>query len=151
VVVCSAYRLSEVGAATTRDYTERARTGRRTAPSFAPDVTRSPVGRVGVRALLWAVDPMLRPSDGDRTDGIRVAEAEIPFDVHDRLDRITAPTLVIGGDRDLAYPVALLRETAEGVPDGRLIVYKGRSHTSVATDPRFVDDVGAFLAADPPG
>jgi pimeloyl-ACP methyl ester carboxylesterase len=148
VVVCSAYRLSSLGAEVTRDYADRAREGRRAAPSFAPIAASSPVGRALMSGFLWAVDPMMRPSDGDHGDAIRVAEAELDFNVRDRLGEITAPTLVVGGDRDLAYPVALLRGTAAGVPDGRLIVYAGRNHNSAITDRRFASDVSAFLRGD---
>jgi pimeloyl-ACP methyl ester carboxylesterase len=151
VVVCSAYRLSSVGAQVTREYAERARAGKRAAPAYTPIAARSPAGRAVMRGFFWLLDPMLRPADGDFTDAIRVNEAELAFDVRDRLDRITAPTLVVGGDRDLAYPVALLRETANGVRDGRMIIYKGRSHNSVVSAPEFARDVSDFLTAAAPG
>jgi pimeloyl-ACP methyl ester carboxylesterase len=151
VVVCSAYRLSSVGAQVTREYADRARAGKRAAPAFAPVAARSPAGRAALRGFLWLIDPMMRPADGDHTDAIRVNEAELAFDVKDRLDRITARTLVVGGDRDPAYPVALLRETAAGVVDGRLIVYKGRNHNSVVSAAEFAGDVSGFLSAAAPG
>jgi pimeloyl-ACP methyl ester carboxylesterase len=145
VVVSSAHKLSPVGAAVTRDYADRARAGRRAAPAFAPVAARSAAAKAAMRGFLWLIDPMLRPSNGDHTDAIRVNEAELEFDVADRLDAVTAPTLVVGGDRDLAYPVDLMRATADGVPDGRLRLYTGRNHNSAISDPRFAADVSYFL------
>jgi pimeloyl-ACP methyl ester carboxylesterase len=147
VVVSSAHTLSPAGARVTRDYADRARAGRRAVPAFAPVAARSAPAQAAMRAFLWFIDPMMRPSNGDHTDAIRVNEAELDFDVADRLDAVTAPTLVVGGDRDLAYPVDLMRATADGVPDGRLRIYAGRNHNSAISDPRFVADVSHFLKA----
>jgi len=147
VVVSSAHRLSDVGARITKEYADRARAGRRAAPAFAPIAARSAVGQVALRGVLWLVDPMMRPSDGDHTDAIRVNEAELEFGVGDRLSTVSAPTLVAGGDRDLAYPVDLMRATADGLPNGKLRVYEGRNHNNAISDPRFLPDLRYFLGA----
>ncbi|MGI5270504.1 alpha/beta fold hydrolase [Nonomuraea sp. CA-218870] len=61
--------------------------------------------------------------------------------VHD----IKAVTLLIQGDRDLVCPLALARQTVEGIPDAQLVVYPGRSHSGTFTDKRFAPDALAFL------
>jgi pimeloyl-ACP methyl ester carboxylesterase len=48
---------------------------------------------------------------------------ENKHDFQDRLAEIRAPTLVIAGARDPFYTEALLRETAAGIPNARLILY----------------------------
>ena len=63
------------------------------------------------------------------------------------LGDITAPTLVIAGERDNVYGLDLLRSTAEGIRGGRLIVYPGASHASAMTNKRLGDDVAAFMLA----
>jgi hypothetical protein len=50
-------------------------------------------------------------------------EAEDAYDLTDRLSGIKLPTLVVGGDRDAAYGAALFRETAEGLPNAKLLLY----------------------------
>jgi pimeloyl-ACP methyl ester carboxylesterase len=55
-------------------------------------------------------------------------EAEDAFNVAADLPRITAPTLVIGGTNDIAYPEELFRETAAGVQDGRAHLCRGWRH-----------------------
>jgi hypothetical protein len=43
---------------------------------------------------------------------------------------------------------AVFRETAECIPNARLIIYADRAHGGTITDRRFGRDVVAFLLAD---
>ena len=66
----------------------------------------------------------------------------------DRLARIQVPTLVVGGERDPFYTPASFRETAEGIPNARLILYERVGHP--ASGRRFARDLLEFLAAQAP-
>ncbi|RYU09935.1 hypothetical protein ETU37_19050 [Nocardioides iriomotensis] len=68
----------------------------------------------------------------DQSDMLAVVAAEDAFDVEARLDRVTAPTLVLGGDADGFYTRELFETTAAGIPHGRAVVMRGRSHVYVA-------------------
>jgi pimeloyl-ACP methyl ester carboxylesterase len=63
-------------------------------------------------------------------------ELSFPPDV---LARITAPTLVVAGDRDPLYPVELAVELYRGIPNASLYVVPGRGH-----DPLFGSEREAF-------
>ncbi|WEO77070.1 alpha/beta hydrolase [Cryobacterium sp. SO2] len=78
-------------------------------------------------------------------DLVTTIRAEDAFDLHARLAEILAPTLVIGGELDALYSAELFRQTAEGIPRGRLSLYPGRGHLGTTFDPRFVSDVRSFL------
>jgi len=58
-------------------------------------------------------------------DLVVTVEAEDKFNFRDDLARITTPTLVIAGDEDPFYTPALFLETAEVIPNARLILYPG--------------------------
>jgi len=73
-------------------------------------------------------------------------KAEDKHDFKDRLGEITAPTLVIAGDQDPVYTETLFRETAEGIPNARLILYAGKGH--VPAGKQFERDVLGFLMED---
>lgn len=77
------------------------------------------------------------------SDFITMVEAEDRFDLRDRLGEIVAPTLVIAGADDPFYSPALFRETAEGIPDARLVLYDGMGHP--ASGKQFRRDLHAFL------
>lgn len=66
-----------------------------------------------------------------------------------RLGEIAAPTLVIAGAEDPFYTVDLFRETAEGIPDARLVLYPGMGHPAAGAD--FRREVLGFLLGTGPG
>lgn len=82
----------------------------------------------------------------DASDLIVTIKAEDAHDFRDRLAQIQAPTLVIAGDQDPFYSETLFRETAQGIPSARLILYPGKGHAPAGK--RFSQDVLAFLRAE---
>jgi pimeloyl-ACP methyl ester carboxylesterase len=82
-------------------------------------------------------------TSADPTDLWITVQAEDKHDFRDRLGEIAAPTLVIGGDQDFFYTPTLFRETAAGIPGGRLVLYSGKGHTPSGR--RFREDALAFL------
>jgi pimeloyl-ACP methyl ester carboxylesterase len=72
------------------------------------------------------------------------------WDVTARLGEIKAPTLVIGGTRDLLIPPALSEATAAGIPNARLLELPGRSHQTALFDPRATQAMSKFLAEPDP-
>jgi pimeloyl-ACP methyl ester carboxylesterase len=66
--------------------------------------------------------------------------------IEDKLPHITVPTLVVRGSRDPVVPQSWAAEMAELLPQGRLLVLEGGTHTLNYTDPeRFAAAVKAFL------
>ena len=79
----------------------------------------------------------------DPSDLVVTIEAEDKHNFKDRLTQITAPTLVVAGDKDPFYTETLFRETAEGIPNARLIIYEGMGHP--ASGKQFSRNVLTFL------
>ncbi|MET8029911.1 bifunctional 3-oxoadipate enol-lactonase/4-carboxymuconolactone decarboxylase PcaDC [Streptomyces avermitilis] len=65
-------------------------------------------------------------------------DALAAFDIRDRLESITAPTLLIAGRQDPATPPAHLREIADAVPGASLTEIAGASHLAPAERPEAV-------------
>jgi pimeloyl-ACP methyl ester carboxylesterase len=82
----------------------------------------------------------------DPSDLIITIEAEDRHNFKDRLSEITAPTLVVAGDKDPFYSEVLFQETAERIPNAKLILYKGMGHP--ASGKQFSQDVLTFLKED---
>lgn len=143
VLVGAAGRIGPEAAAAQMRYIDAVAAGKRGAHHLAPMKVSSRIGARILAPLMWLLDPLARPKDP--SDMVAFARAEDQFDVTGRLDDIRAPTLVIAGERDNVYGPELLAATAEGVLDGRLIVYKGASHASTITDKRLGEDASAFL------
>jgi pimeloyl-ACP methyl ester carboxylesterase len=147
VLVGAAYRIGATAAAAQMRYIDAVAEGRRGAQHLASMKVSSPIGARILAPIMWLLDPIARPKDP--SDMVTFARAEDAFDLGGRLGDVTAPTLVIGGERDNVYGQELLRATAEGVRNGRLILYPGASHASTMTHKRLAEDVATFLAATP--
>jgi pimeloyl-ACP methyl ester carboxylesterase len=147
VVAGAAYRLSEHGREFQRQTARLSAAGDRRGLSRmqAADVADSPLGRRVAGGLLGLLGPLFIRRSWDPSDMVATIRAEDAFDLRGRLGEISAPTLVIGGGRDRFYPPELFRETAEGIPNARLIIYENRAHGGTFADRRFGRDVVAFL------
>lgn len=128
VVVSAAYRLGPRGRELQAELARLIRGGepRDGWASVMTALMLPPVLRDPARPLArLAVGPMV---PADPADMLVTIDAEDAFDVEDDLPRVTAPTLVIGGSRDVAYTEELFRGTAAGVQDGRAHVFHGWGH-----------------------
>lgn len=81
------------------------------------------------------------PADGYRHQ----LEARSHHDTFDRLDRVTAPTLVAAGRHDGIAPVANSEALAARIPDAELRVYEG-GHLFLLQDRSAWPDIVGFLA-----
>ncbi|KUI31124.1 3-oxoadipate enol-lactonase [Mycobacterium sp. IS-1496] len=88
-----------------------------------------PAVRAGCEAMVAAT-----PAEGYAG----CCEAIAALDLRDDLASIVAPTLAVAGSRDPATPVAKLREIADGVKDGRLLVVPDAAHLANAQQPGVV-------------
>lgn len=148
VVVSAAHRLSEEGRDAQLRVADNVLDGRPRAASAEAMrmLAAGPRSRPLLSGLGWLIGPtFLAHATSDLITTIRAEDA---FELRDRLADIVAPTLVIGGERDAFYSAELFRQTADGIPRGRLALYEGRGHLAATMDPRFVPDVLSFL--DPP-
>jgi 3-oxoadipate enol-lactonase len=80
---------------------------------------RDPGAWAGLRAAFTSNDP---EGYASCCDAIRT------FDVADRLREITAPTLVIGADRDESLPLDHQQRLHDGIPGSTLAVIEGAAH-----------------------
>ncbi|MFQ6392490.1 alpha/beta fold hydrolase [Nocardia sp. KC 131] len=145
VIASSGYRLEDHAREAQLRYAIAAADGQRALHHMAPVAASSPIlGRLTVAAM-WLIDPLARPKNP--ADALAFILAEDAFDLTGRLAEISAPTLVIGGDRDSAYGTATFRHTADGIPNSRLIIYPGTGHMGAIKHPRFASDIAAFLDA----
>jgi pimeloyl-ACP methyl ester carboxylesterase len=136
VLLASACRLSDQGRGRQRRHARLTASGdhRRAWAEDAPALTASRFLLPVLTAAFWTFGPLLAPKDP--TDLLRTIEAEDAFDVTDRLGEVRAPTLVIGGTRDVYYSTELFRTTAERVTNGRLVLLDGAGHGGTVTSRR---------------
>ncbi len=82
------------------------------------------------RGFGWLAGPVF--ASEDPSDTVAVLRAEDAFDAEADLGHIRASTLVLGGTDDAFYSEDLFRRTGDGIPDGRAVLFPGKSHMYVA-------------------
>jgi pimeloyl-ACP methyl ester carboxylesterase len=142
------YRLSEEGKEWTRYMGDLARQGKWRKAGVFMVTTIYPKGlkKHLFKLVMWLFGKnMIGVSDP--SDGLVEVEAEVNHDfTSEQLAEIKVPTLVIGGEEDKFY---LNRETAEGIPNAKLILYKGFGHNAFDDNKhQFQTDILDFLKED---
>ena len=86
----------------------------------------------------------------DTTDAgyVAVCRALAEFDVRDRLGEIAAPVVAVAGAHDPTCPPETLREIAEGVRNGRLVVLDDVAHQAPVEAPEEVAMIIRGLAKE---
>ena len=149
VIAMAAYRVGDLGKELDRLAAELEAQGKR-AEAYATAMSSEYRGvkKHFFKSLVFLVFSLLGPLvtgvPANPSDLLVEAEAEGKHDSKDRLAEIKVPTLVIGGDKDFFFPVTLYHETADGIPNAKLILYEGVGHAAML-DKRFNEDVLAFL------
>ena len=84
-------------------------------------------GAVDQTLQMLASNPNLVSADAYQ----RQAEAYVKHDALDRLGQVTAPTIVIAGERDRLTPPWITREVADAIPNARYLLVKGEGASHV--------------------
>ena len=149
VIAMAAYRVGDAGKELDRRAAELEAQGKR-AEAYATAMSSEYRGfkKHFFKSLVFLIfsvfGPLMTGVPASPTDLLVEVEAEGKHDSKDLLAEIKVPTLVIGGDKDFFFPVTLYRETADGIPNAKLILYEGVGHAAML-DKRFNEDVLAFL------
>jgi pimeloyl-ACP methyl ester carboxylesterase len=73
-------------------------------------------------------------------------EGLLKDDSSEELDKITAPTLIIWGDKDAVIPRNDQETMIKRITDSRLVVYPGAGHALYWEEPaHFATDIKAFI------
>jgi pimeloyl-ACP methyl ester carboxylesterase len=100
-----------------------------------------------------ALAPLLAAIAADVRPATLARELEImtETDLSELLPRISVPTLLIWGDRDVRSPLEVARQFRDAIPDSQLVVIERAGHLSHLEQPDRVNHaVRAFCRANPP-
>ena len=84
----------------------------------------------------------------DLSESLVQLDALLAHDGWPPLPEIKAPALLIGGERDVFHPPAMLRSMHERLPNSELLIYPGVGHGLLELQKKaFERDVLRFLGA----
>lgn len=130
IIISAAYRVSEKGAEIEKraaEYFKQGRYGKCLATIeemiFSSRITRG-IAKFFTRLVgKFFIGKIEYPNDF-----LTEIREDIEMNFKERLGEIKTPTLIISGDLDIDYPAEFVRETAEGIPNAKLILYEGYGH-----------------------
>jgi pimeloyl-ACP methyl ester carboxylesterase len=96
----------------------------------------------------WAIDRHYAMQPGMDASATRCGEAILGCDLSDSLGSITAPTLVLFGDKDAVVPVDEGRAVERLVPGSRMILFERCGHfPMLESQARYLEVLRVFVAA----
>lgn len=144
VVASAAHRLGALGRLAQRRVAEAVQSGDpRRAGAEIMRLLAGPASRLALAGVGWMLGTWMY--GGATSDMVTTIHAEDGFDLRDRLHEITAPTLIVAGDRDGFYSPELYRETAALIPNSHLLLREGKGHSAATGYPGYAEDVLAFF------
>ncbi|MBL1074172.1 alpha/beta hydrolase [Nocardia sp. 2] len=147
ILVGCGHTWSPFGKAALREWVTRARAGRPPMRAMTGSVTTVPALRPLGRMVMWLNDLDIRGKD--LSDGIAMATALAEFDCRDRLPDITAPTLLVAGDRDPLITAEIVDTTVRSAADARAVRIPRRGHLRTFTGSRLAREMEQFLSVAP--
>ncbi len=147
IIISAAYRVSEKGAeieGKAAKYFKKGKYGNSLAAIldliFSSKITRS-IAKFFTRLIGKRIIGKIKYPN----DFLTEVRGDIEMNFKERLKDIKALTLVLSGDLDIEYTADLVRETAEGIPNSKLILYEGYGHNLAAKWKLLQKDILEFL------
>lgn len=146
VIAMSVYRFSEEGNKVDMKSAQFLSEGKakKALRALYPILEGGRIKKAFMKFFMGYIAPLVWSTPDKPSDLVVESKAEMAHNTKNRLSEIKAPTLVIAGDQDYYCPVERLRETADGIPNAKLILYEGKGHMT-AMGKKFDEDVLEFL------
>jgi pimeloyl-ACP methyl ester carboxylesterase len=143
VIASAAHRVSEEGRRTPELWLALANENRWR--EFYRDIARVTIQEYSQKFSRFLA-PLVRRPVCNPADFLVSLEACLAHDSAESLPRIQAPTLLIGGTKDLFFPPSLLQEAARRIPNAMLRYINGAGHSAyVLRRAEFEDAVMEYL------
>ncbi len=148
IIISAAYRVSEKGAEIERkaaEYFEQGKYGKSLATIEELIYSSRIIGGIA-KSLTRVFGKRFIGNIKYPNDFLTEVRGDVEMNFKDRLNEIKAPTLVLSGELDIDYPAEYVRETAEGIPNAKLILYKGYGHNLMMLNRKQVEkEIVEFL------
>ena len=148
IIISAAYRVSEKGAEIENraaEYFKQGKYGKSLATTFDL-ISSSRIKRGIAKFFIQLIGKRFLGKIEYPNDFLTEVRGDIEMNFKDRLKEIRAPTLILSGELDIEYTADNVRITAEGIPNAKLILYKGYGHSLLMKNRKQIEkDILEFL------
>ena len=148
VIIAAAYRMSEMGVKIVKkcgNLFEQGKYGK-SFTTLLDLIWSSKIKKAIAKFFTRIVSRKLVGNIKYPNDLLNEIKANTGMNFKNRLREIKAPTLILSGEDDICYAAEDVRVTAEGIPNAKLILYKGYGHGLFMTNRKQVfKDIIQFL------
>ena len=109
-------------------------------PHFGPWHSTYPLGKFHKEYEWWGLIRTI--ARNSLRSYLLVGKAIINIDLRDRLSEVAVSTLLVAGENDTIYPVAISRTMHERISDSRLEIVTGKNHVLILNA---IDEVAALI------
>ncbi len=130
IIIAAAYRLSEKGVDIEKrsaEYFEKQQYGKSMA-TLMELIQPKGIKRAIMKSLAFLFGSLVIKNVEYPNDFQVEVAADRQMNFKSRLHEIKAPVLILCGEKDICYNACDMRETAEGIPNARLILYEKYGH-----------------------
>jgi pimeloyl-ACP methyl ester carboxylesterase len=147
VIISAAYRLSKKGVEVERKaakYFEQGKYGKSMA-SIMDLIYPSKLKSSIIKFFIRLIGKKMMGEVKYPNDFLIEVQADREMNFKDRLNEIKPPTLIMSGELDICYTADDVHTTAEGIPNAKLILYKGYGHNLSMSKDTIQKDALDFL------
>ncbi|MBD3196993.1 MAG: alpha/beta fold hydrolase [Candidatus Lokiarchaeota archaeon] len=148
IIISAAYRISEKGADIERraaEYFENRKFGKslgKTLELIYNKGIKLSIMKTFVRLIGWINYRNIEYPN----DFLIEVKADREMNFRNRLGEIKAPTLILSGEKDIAYTAEDVKITADGIPNSKLILYQDYGHSlSMVNEEEILKEAKKFL------
>ncbi|TFF98817.1 MAG: alpha/beta hydrolase [Promethearchaeota archaeon] len=148
ILISTAYRISKEGETIERksaEYFEKKQYGKYLS-TLMDLIFNHGIKRTLIKGFIRLLGKLLVRDVEYPNDYLVEVEADREMNFKDRLHEIKAPTLILSGVRDVCYGIEDVRDTANGIPNAKLITYNNFGHNlMMANRDEIQKEILAFL------
>jgi len=150
IIISAAYRLSEKGIEVegkSAEYFQQGKYGK-SLSTIIDLMFKSRILKALMKPFLRLLGKKFMGDIEYPNDFLNEVRGDREMNFADRLKHIKAPTLILSGEKDIAYTAEDVKKTAEGIPNAKLIMYEKFGHNLVMRNRKqVVEDILEFLTA----
>ncbi|MCP4763301.1 MAG: alpha/beta hydrolase [archaeon] len=150
IILSAAHKISDKGRKLDQEFAELMSKGKsgKAYAKILEAIYPKGIKRNILKIVLRIIGIFLSKHDSEtfKQDVLIEAKAEMTHKTIDRLPKIQAPVIILGGDEDFYFPIEFYEEMYDLIPTGKLKIYHEKGH-GIFEDPKVIEDILEYITS----